>query len=91
VVIHSYRHRLGLAPGAAPYDEIERKLAALPPIIVPAVTLDGTTDGIVPAGDGKSSAARFRGPRTHHVANAGHNLPQEAPKAFADAVMELNG
>ena len=90
VVIHSYRHRLGLAPGDPAYAEIERKLAALPPISVPAVTLDGTTDGIVPAGDGKSSAARFKGPRTHHViANAGHNLPQEAPRAFADAVLEV--
>jgi pimeloyl-ACP methyl ester carboxylesterase len=90
VVIHSYRHRLGLAPGAPAYEEIERKLAALPPITVPAITLDGTTDGIVPPGDGRASAARFKGPRTHHViAGAGHNLPQEAPRAFADAVMEL--
>jgi pimeloyl-ACP methyl ester carboxylesterase len=90
VVIHSYRHRLGLAPGYPPYEEIERKLAAQPVITVPAITLDGVADGNYPASDGSATAAKFRGPRTHHrVPDAGHNLPQEAPRAFADAVMEL--
>jgi pimeloyl-ACP methyl ester carboxylesterase len=90
VVIHSYRHRLGLAPGFAAYDDIERRLAALPPILAPAITLDGTADGNYPASDGSATAARFHGPRTHRQApGAGHNLPQEAPRAFADAVMDL--
>ena len=90
VVIHSYRHRLGLAPGYPPYEDIELKLAAQPVITVPAVTLDGEADGNYPASDGSATAAKFRGPRTHRrVPNAGHNLPQEAPTAFADAVMEL--
>jgi pimeloyl-ACP methyl ester carboxylesterase len=90
VVIHSYRHRLGLAPGYAAYEDVERRLTALPVITVPSITLDGKADGVVPATDGKSSAAKFRGPRTHRVIEgAGHNLPEEAPKEFADAVFEL--
>ena len=90
VVIHSYRHRLGLADGYAPYAEVERRLAALPAISVPTITLDGGADGVVPATDGKASAARFTGPRQHRVVpNVGHNLPEEAPAAFADAVWDL--
>jgi pimeloyl-ACP methyl ester carboxylesterase len=90
VVIHSYRHRLGLAPGYPPYDGIEKKLAAQPPITVPAVTLDGMADGNFPATDGSASAPHFTGPRAHHqVPNAGHNLPQESPDAFADAILEV--
>jgi pimeloyl-ACP methyl ester carboxylesterase len=90
VVIHSYRHRLGLAPGYPPYEEIERKLAPQPVITAPAITLDGVADGNYPASDGSATAAKFRGPRTHRqLPDAGHNLPQEAPRAFADAVMEL--
>ena len=90
VVIHSYRHRLGAAPGFAAYDDVERRLAALPPIPVPTITLDGKADGVVPATDGKAAAAKFTGPRSHRVIeSAGHNLPEEAPKEFADAVAEL--
>jgi pimeloyl-ACP methyl ester carboxylesterase len=90
VVIHSYRHRLGLAPGFPEYAAIERTLAQIPPITVPAITLDGEDDGVVPATDGMASAARFTGKRLHRkIAGAGHNLPQEAPRAFAEAVMEL--
>jgi pimeloyl-ACP methyl ester carboxylesterase len=90
VVIHSYRHRLGYAPGAPAYTEIERRLAAQPVITVPAVTLDGLADGNFPATDGSPSAAHFIGPRLHlQVPGAGHNLPQEAPKDFADAVREV--
>lgn len=90
VVIHSYRHRLGLAAGDERYAELERRLARQPAIAVPAVTLDGLADGNFPATDGSSSAARFTGRRTHHqVPDAGHNLPQEAPAAFAAAVLEL--
>jgi pimeloyl-ACP methyl ester carboxylesterase len=77
VVIHSYRHRLGLAPGYPQYADIEAKLATLPVITVPTVTLDGEANAIIPASDGQCSAARFSGRRIHHrVPNAGHALPQ---------------
>jgi pimeloyl-ACP methyl ester carboxylesterase len=90
VVLHSYRHRLGLAPGDPRYAELEERLAGLPPIPVPAVTLEGQADGNFPATDGTASAAHFTGPREHRqVPAAGHNLPQEAPDAFADAILAL--
>jgi pimeloyl-ACP methyl ester carboxylesterase len=90
VVIHAYRHRLGAAAGAAQYEDIELRLAEQPEVAVPAVTLDGLADGNFPATDGTSSASHFVGPRVHHqVPHAGHNLPQEAPEAFADAVLEV--
>jgi len=89
-VIHSYRHRLGLAAGYPPYEELEERLSAQPTIIVPTITLDGDADGILPATNGKSTAAKFVGERQHRViANVGHNLPQENPAAFAAAVWEL--
>ena len=92
VVIHSYRHRYGLAESDPRYADIRRRLAALPPITVPTVTLDGEADGVIAATDGTASAAKFTGRRVHHlVPHAGHNLPQEAPEAFVDAVMELVG
>jgi len=90
VVIHSYRHRFGLADGDPHYADIQRRLAALPPITVPAITLDGAGDGVAPATDGAASAAKFTGRRIHRVIpRAGHNLPQEEPEAFAAAVMEV--
>ena len=90
VVIHSYRHRLGFAAGYPPYEKLEKRLAAQPNITVPTITLDGDADGVVPATDGKSTAAKFIGGRQHRViANVGHNLPQEDPTAFAAAVWEL--
>src|SRR5882757_6783081 len=90
VVIHSYRHRFGLADGDPHYAELQRRLAALPAITVPAITLDGDADGILPASDGSASAAKFSGRRVHRVVpGAGHNVPQEKPEAFAAAVMEL--
>ena len=90
VVIHSYRHRYGLADGDPQYAELQRRLAALPVIAVPTVTLDGDGDGVAPATDGTRSAAKFTDRRSHRVIpRAGHNLPQEEPEAFADAVMEL--
>jgi pimeloyl-ACP methyl ester carboxylesterase len=92
VVIHSYRHRYGLADGDPRYADIQRRLAVLPAITVPTITLDGAADGVVPATDGTASATKFTGRRTHHVIpHAGHNLPQEEPEAFAAAVMELIG
>ena len=90
VVIHSYRHRFGLAAGDPQYAELQRQLAPLPPITVPSVTLDGDKDGVLPASDGSASASKFTGRRIHRVVpGAGHNVPQEAPEAFAAAVMEL--
>ncbi len=90
VVIHSYRHRLGLAPGHRAYEDLERRRADQPSITVPTVTLDGMADGNFPATDGTPGAAHFSGPRVHRqIPRAGHNLPQEAPAAFADAILEL--
>jgi pimeloyl-ACP methyl ester carboxylesterase len=90
VVIHSYRHRYGLANGDPRYADIQRRLAALPAITVPAITLGGDGDGVAPATDGTASAAKFAGPRSHRIIpHAGHNLPQEEPEAFAAAVMDL--
>ena len=90
VVIHSYRHRFGLADGAPQYADLQRRLAALPVIAVPTITLDGDADGVAPATDGGASVAKLTSRRSHRViAQAGHNLPQEAPEAFAAAVMEL--
>jgi pimeloyl-ACP methyl ester carboxylesterase len=90
VVIHSYRHRFGRADGDPHYAELQRRLAALPVISVPTITLDGDTDGVVPATDGTAQAAKFTARRSHRVIpRAGHNLPQEEPEAFAAAVMEL--
>jgi pimeloyl-ACP methyl ester carboxylesterase len=90
VVIHSYRHRFGLADGDPQYADLQRRLASLPAITVPTVTLDGAGDGVALPTDGTAGASRFTGPRTHRIIpRAGHNLPQEAPEAFAGAVMEL--
>ena len=90
VVIHSYRHRYGLAAGDPSYADLERRLAAQPAIEVLAITLDGDADGVAPPTDGSASAARFSRRRAHRIIpHAGHNLPQEEPEAFADAVMEL--
>ena len=90
VVIHSYRHRFGLAEGDPQYAELQRKLAMLPPITVPAITLDGAGDGVVSATDGSASAAKFTGRRIHRgKTRAGHNLPQEEPEAFVAAVLEV--
>ena len=90
IVIHSYRHRFGLADGVPQYADLQRRLAMLPAIAVPTITLDGDADGVSPATDGTASAAKFTGRRTHQlIPRAGHNLPQEEPEAFAGAVMEL--
>lgn len=90
VVIHSYRHRLGHAAGYPEYEALEKRLAALPSITAPTITLDGDADGVVPATDGKSTAGKFAGSRQHRiVANVGHNMPQEDPVAFASAVWQL--
>ncbi|MGH8081059.1 MAG: alpha/beta fold hydrolase [Lysobacter sp.] len=90
VSIHSYRYRFGAVQGDPAYAEFERRLSSLPAISVRTVTLDGADDGAHGPTDGSAQAAKFTGPRTHRVVpGAGHNLPQEAPRAFADAVLEL--
>jgi len=92
IVIHNYRWRLNVAPGEAQYDVLEKRLAAAPLITIPSVTLDGDSDGVVPASDGSAFAKMFTGKHVHHIVKgAGHNLPQEAPRAFADAIMEADG
>ncbi len=90
VVVHSYRHRFGMAEGDPHYAELQRRLAQLPAITVPTITLDGGADGVVPPTDGTATAAKFKNRRVHRVIpGVGHNLPQEAPEAFTAAVMEL--
>lgn len=90
VVIHSYRHRFGLAGGDPHYAGLQHRLAAQPVISVPTITLDGDGDGVSLATDGSRSAPKFTGHRVHRVIpHAGHNLPQEAPEAFVAAVMAL--
>jgi pimeloyl-ACP methyl ester carboxylesterase len=91
IVIHNYRWRLGLAPGDPQYDSLERQLAAAPVIAVPTVTLDGEHDPFTPPGNGESYRQKFSGKYAHHTVKAGHNVPQEAPQAFADAVVEVDG
>lgn len=90
VVIQSYRHRFGLVRGDPAYDEIERRLAAQPAISVPSITFDGIDDGVREPADAAAHAAQFTGPRSHRlVPGVGHNMPQEVPRVFADAVLEL--
>jgi pimeloyl-ACP methyl ester carboxylesterase len=90
VVIHSYRHRYGLAESDPQYADIQRRLAAQPVITVPSITMDGAGDRVIAATDGTASAPKFTALRGHRVIpRAGHNLPQEEPETFAAAVMEL--
>jgi pimeloyl-ACP methyl ester carboxylesterase len=90
VVIQSYRHRYGLVPGDPAYAGIERRLAAQPAITVPTITFDGADDGVRPPAPAAAHAHRFTGPRSHRVVpGVGHNMPQEVPRVFADAVLAL--
>jgi pimeloyl-ACP methyl ester carboxylesterase len=90
VVIHSYRQRYGLAPGDPAYADIGRQLAAQPAITVPTITLDGADDGVRAPAPAAAHARFFTGPRSHRIVpGVGHNMPQEAPQVFADAVLEL--
>ena len=90
IVIHNYRWRLGLAEGEAKYDELERRLAAFPTIGVPTITLEGDANG-APHPDPSAYAKRFSGKYEHrHITGGiGHNLPQEAPNDFAQAVIDI--
>ena len=92
IVIHSYRHRFGLAAGDPGVAAIERSLATRPPITVPTITLDGTDDGVMGIGETADDARFFTGRHEHRaIAGVGHNLPQEAPAAFADAMLTVAG
>ena len=90
VVIHSYRHRFGLVPGDPALAGIEARLAQQPAISVPTLTFDGADDGVRPPAPAAQHAHRFTGPRVHAVVpGVGHNMPQEVPAVFADAVLRL--
>jgi pimeloyl-ACP methyl ester carboxylesterase len=90
IVIHNYRWRLGLAEGEAQFAELEQRLAEAPPIAVPAITLEGDANG-APHPEPSVYAAKFTGSYSHRTIEGGigHNLPQEAPEAFAGAVLEV--
>lgn len=90
VVIQSYRHRFGYAAGDPAYDAIEARLEAQPPIPVPTVSLHGEGDGVSPPDNSAGHARHFTGPyRRALVPVAGHNIPQEAPAIWAEAVLSL--
>jgi pimeloyl-ACP methyl ester carboxylesterase len=91
IVIHNYRWRLGVASGEPQYDELEKQLAAGPDITVPTITLEGDANG-APHPDPDSYAAKFVGKYQHRTigGGVGHNLPQEAPHAFVESVIEAD-
>ena len=91
IVIHNYRWRLGLAEGEAEYDELEKRLAEAPVITVPAITLEGDANGAFHP-DPAAYAEKFSGEYSYRTIDGGigHNLPQEAPEAFAQAVIDVD-
>ncbi len=93
LVVHNYRWRLGLAQGESKYDDLETRLATRPIITVPTITLEGDDNGAPHTDpDGSAYAGKFSGRYAHKVIKGGigHNLPQEAPRAFADAVVQVD-
>jgi pimeloyl-ACP methyl ester carboxylesterase len=92
IVINNYRWRLSLAKGEPKYDDLEKRLAEGPVITVPTITLEGDANG-APHPDASSYAKKFSGKYAHRIimGGVGHNLPQEAPQAFAEAVIEVDG
>ena len=92
IVIHNYRWRIGLAEGEPHYDALERRLAGLPAIAVPTITLEGDANG-APHPDPGAYAGKFSGKYAHRTISGGvgHNLPQEAPQAFAQAIVNVDG
>ena len=91
IVVHNYRWRLGLANGEAKYDDLEQQLAKGPTIAGPTITLEGDANG-APHPDASAYAKKFSGKYAHRVVTGGigHNLPQEAPKAFAQAIFDVD-
>ena len=92
IVIHNYRWRLGLAEGEPKFDVLEKKLATAPVITVPTITMEGDANG-APHPEPNAYASKFSGPYEHRniAGGIGHNLPQEAPQAFAQAVVDVAG
>ncbi|MFI9834838.1 alpha/beta fold hydrolase [Streptomyces sp. NPDC051913] len=91
IVLYNYRWRIGLIEGEHRYDRYEKLLSAQPPIGVPTVTLDPALDPFTAPGDGTSYRQHFTGPYLHRtIADIGHNLPQEAPTVFAQAVVDAD-
>jgi len=90
IVIHAYRHNFGLAAGDPTLQALEDRLAGRPDINVPAVTFDGLADPLKPGGTA-GQASKFKARHEHRQIAAGHNLPQEAPAAFVDAVLTIRG
>jgi pimeloyl-ACP methyl ester carboxylesterase len=90
IVIHNYRWRLGLAEGEAKYDDVEKRLAAGPVITVPTITMEGDANG-APHAEPSAYANKFTGKYSHRTITGGigHNLPQEAPRAFAEAIIDV--
>jgi pimeloyl-ACP methyl ester carboxylesterase len=90
IVIHNYRWRLGLAEGEVKYDDLEKRLAEGPVIAVPTISLESDANG-APHPDPSAYAKKFSGKYEHRTIEGGigHNLPQEAPQAFADAIVEV--
>ena len=90
IVIHKYRWRLGLAEGEAKYDDLEKRLAEAPIITVPTITMEGDANG-APHPDPAAYRSKFSGKYAHRTITGGigHNLPQEAPQAFAEAVIDI--
>jgi pimeloyl-ACP methyl ester carboxylesterase len=90
IVIHNYRWRLGLAEGEAKYDDLEKRLAAAPVIAVPTITMEGDANG-APHAEPSAYANKFSGKYAHRTITGGigHNLPQEAPRAFAEAIIDV--
>ena len=91
IVIHNYRWRIGLAEGEPQYDDLERRLAGLPAIAVPTITLEGDANG-APHPEPSAYAGKFSGRYEHRLieGGVGHNLPQEAPQALARAVVDVD-
>jgi pimeloyl-ACP methyl ester carboxylesterase len=92
IVVHNYRWRLGLVEGEPKFDDLEKRLAQFPVIGVPTITLEGDANG-APHSEPSAYAKRFSGKYAHRTIKGGigHNLPQEAPNAFAEAVLEVDG
>jgi pimeloyl-ACP methyl ester carboxylesterase len=90
IVIHNYRWRLGLAEGEAKYNDLEKRLAEFPAITVPTITLEGDANG-APHPEPAAYAKMFTGNYEHRTVTGGvgHNLPQEAPQAFAQAIVDV--
>jgi pimeloyl-ACP methyl ester carboxylesterase len=90
IVIHNYRWRLGLAEGESKYADIDKRLAAAPVITVPTITMEGDANG-APHAEPSAYAGKFTGKYSHRTIKGGigHNLPQEAPQAFAEAVVDV--